>query len=423
MKIVHLSTFDSSVGAAIATYRLHKGLQRLGVESTMFVLDRRGNDPSVIAFHPPMELLARIWRRWQKLLIERDFCRYAAKRPTGCELFSDDRSEHGAAVLRQLPQGDIINLHWVARLIDYCSFFAQVPQHTPLVWRLADMNPLTGGCHYDDGCGKFTHQCGACPQLGSRNPADLAFQIWRRKYTALRQVAADRLHIVTTSRWMQAEVQRSALLCDRPVTIIPNGLDANDFRPYAKRFARQCLELPLNARIVLFTADNVTNQRKGLRFLIEALARLEDHTDLLLLTMGRGEFSIDLPVAQRHLGYIASDERRALVYSAADIFVTPALQEAFGQTVIEAMACGTPVVAFAVGGILDMVRPGITGLLASAGDVAALCAAIATLLNDAGLRAQMAQHCRRIVLEEYTIEVQARQYQALYQTILSHTQR
>src|SRR6185369_11072611 len=106
----------------------------------------------------------------------------------------------------------VINLHWVGGLLDHESFLANYPKNVPLVWRLADMGALTGGCHYDQGCGKFaTGGCGACPQLGSSNPKDLSFRVWSRKFLALRSVGSAGLHVVGTSRWVAGEAKRSSL--------------------------------------------------------------------------------------------------------------------------------------------------------------------------------------------------------------------
>jgi glycosyltransferase involved in cell wall biosynthesis len=422
MKVVHLSSHDQGAGAAIAAYRLHCGLRRLNVDSTMFVMQRRGNDPSVQALAIPMDPLARL-RRWLiRKRIQRDFARYWSTRPTGYEQFSDDRSEYGALPLRQLPPCDVINLHWVARFVDYQAFLAAIPRHIPLVWRLADMAAFTSGCHYDHGCGRFTEQCGACPQLGSNDPKDLSFQIWQRKQAALSQIAADRLHIVATSRWNAAEVQRSSLLGRYPVTIIPNGLNTDEFAPRDRQAARDVLGIPQEAAVALFVAGAVTNRRKGLPLLFEALANVIGIPNMLLVSMGAGTSTMNDVVPHLHLGYIGNDRLRSMVYSAADVFVIPSLQESFGQTVIEAIACGTPVVGFAVGGIPDMVRPGITGLLVSTENVLELRDAISAILQNPVLRAEMSQNCRRIAVAEYSFEIQSRSYIELYRSLIRSAQ-
>lgn len=418
LKVVHLSRSDSSGGAARAAHRLHSGLRRLGVDSSMLVEERKTDDPHVHRFRPPADLLNRVRRRVRRSAIAADSARYP-NRPPSLDWFSDDRTPYGGQVAAQIPACDVINLHWVAGFVDFEGFFPAVSRRgVPIVWRLADMNAFTGGCHYDDHSGKFTARCGACHQLGSTDPNDLSHQIWLRKYKALSPLPDDGLQLVGTSRWIAGEANRSSLMGRFPVTIIPNGLEVRDFAPRDRRFSRDFFDLPPEARIVLFAADSTSTVRKGLAELTEALQGMAGVDNLLLISVGGGDPRVT-GVPHRHLGRIKDDRVLSLAYSAADVYVIASLQESFGQTVTESMACGTPVVGFASGGIVDMVRPGLTGELAPTKDVPALRQAIKNLLNDPDLRARMAENCRRIVLEEYSLEVQARAYRSLYESIVT----
>jgi glycosyltransferase involved in cell wall biosynthesis len=145
---------------------------------------------------------------------------------------------------------------------------------------------------------------------------------------------------------------------------------------------------------------------------------MKDFPDLLLLSIGRGRPVVPDGLPHLHIEHVASDHRLSGLYSAADVFVIPSLQEAFGQTVLEAMACGTPVVGFDAGGIPEMVKPGETGLLASCGDVAGLREAVLALLADGEARARMGASCRDRVVREHGLEVQARRYADLYRSLL-----
>ena len=424
MRIVHLSTSDTSGGAARAAYRLHTGLRRLGEDSTMLVGKRAGQDPSVAAFIPFGDFVSRTRRKFRRKRIHREFARYQSTRPPGLDLFSDDRTEHAGDLVKRLPDCDLINLHWVAGFVDYEGFFRAVPKHVPLVWRLADMGPLTGGCHYDDGCGKFHARCGACPQLGSRDEDDLSRDVWRRKQAALSRArdGAGGLHLVGTSRWIAEQARASSLFRDFPITVIPNGLDTDDFAPRDRNYSRDLWGIPRDARVVLFAAESLENRRKGFAELLQALKGLGGVEKPYLVSVGGLKTQLDVPVPHRNLGKINHDRLLSTAYSAADVFVIPSLQESFGQTVTESMACGTPVVAFASGGIVDMVRPGVTGWLAPTGDTAALGAAIRTALlelSDHGRARALSDNCRRIAVAEYTMEVQARAYLRLYETLVA----
>lgn len=422
LRVVHLSTSDFSGGAARAAFRLHTGLRRLGVESSMLVEERKTDDPHVRRVSTPGDLVSRAKRKWRRAAIARDGARYP-NRPPSLDWFSDDRTPYADALVPQLPPCDAINLHWVAGFVDYEGFFpAAAKRGVPLVWRLADMNAFTGGCHYDDGSGKFTAACGACHQLGSTNPADLSHEIWQRKQRALAAVPDGALHLVGPSRWIAEQAKRSALMGRFESTVIPNGLDVTDFAPRDKPFSRDFFDLPPDAKIVLFAADSAATVRKGFAYLAEALQGMADVPGLLLVSVGGGDPRIT-GVPHRHLGRIRDDRVLSLAYSAADVYVIASLQESFGQTVTESMACGTPVVGFASGGIVDMVRPGITGELAPTRDVVAMREAVKCLLADGSKRAEMGANCRRIVLEEYSLDVQARRYEQLYRTLIQRRPR
>jgi glycosyltransferase involved in cell wall biosynthesis len=414
MRIVHLSTSDSGGGAFRAAFRLHTGLRRLGHDSKMLVMRKGSGDANVIAFRPRQDFVGRWQRKLRNRRIWRDYDKYRPTLPAGIEPFSDDRSEHAGEVVTQLPPCDVITLHWVGGFIDFRHFLIECPA-VPLVWRMADMGVFTGGCHYTQGCGKFTAHCGACPQLGSREEFDLSRHVWLRKRVAFG--AAERLHVVGTSGWIAGEAKRSSLLGKFPVSVIPNGLDIDEFAPRDKGFSRDLWNIPRDAKVVLFAAESVANVRKGFRHLTDALAGMADVKNLLLVSVGGGKCDLPATLPHRALGKVNNDRMLSTIYSAADVFVIPSLQESFGQTVIESLACGTPVVAFASGGIPDMVRPGVTGWLAPTGDTDALREAIAAALSDDDNRAAIGAKCRAVAMAEYSLDVQARAYAALYEQL------
>ena len=418
MNILHINTTDNKGGAAQAAYRLHTGLRRAGHSSSMFVARRHGNDPDTILFAPPKDWRSRARRILRRRKIERGIGQYADSRPDGYVHFSSDQSQYNAGLVNQIPNCDVINLHWITRFVDYQTFFSAVPMHRPVVWTLHDMNPFTGGCHYDQGCGRYTEGCGVCPQLGSDDLADLSHQIWERKQRIFDQFPTDRLHFVTPSKWLAEEVKRSPLIGRFPVTVIPNGLDTADFAPRDPALARDVLGVPRDARVIVFIAHNFSARRKGFALLTQALERLDNMSDLFLLSLGHYPSEAAALPAHLHLGYIEQDRLQSLVYSAADIIVIPSIQDNLPNTVLESIACGTPVVGFDVGGIPDMVRPGITGLLAPAQDSEALSAAIVELLYDPGRLAEMSANCRRVAEEEYTLERQTKAYVRLYKALV-----
>jgi len=384
----------------------------------MFVVQRSGEGQDVQTFVPPRDVRSRLVRTVRRNSLVRDMRRYKKSRPAGAEFFSDDRSQFGRAPLLQMPPCDILNLHWISEFLDYRSLFDWLPRRVPLVWTLHDMNAFTGGCHYDFGCEKHRNSCGACPQLGSTVEGDLSRQVWNRKRGAYGRISLKQMQLVTPSRWMAEEVGKSALLGRFPVAVIPNGLDVEVFEPRPRSFARDALGLPQKAKVLLFAAHTVSERRKGFSILSEALAGLKEDPNLFVLTVG-GYASVEqVGLRCRSLGYISNERLLSIVYSAADLCVVPTLQDNLPNIAIESLACGVPIVAFAVGGLPDIVREGKTGILVPPGDVRQLRIAMAELLRNTDQRMSMAGSCRRAALEEYSQEVQARRYFTLYETLL-----
>ncbi|MCS4114597.1 glycosyltransferase family 4 protein [Salinibacter ruber] len=414
MKVVHLTTWSTQGGAARAAYRLHQGLQREGVHSRVLAKIKDENDDTVIEWDRarslPTKAAVFFREHWKRFRLRR----YSETRPDGVDVFSQAWTAEGTAVAHALPDADVYHLHWINEFIDPKPFFKATD--APVVWTLHDMNPFTGGCHYNAQCRKFEEQCGACPQLGSDDTTDLSRTVWKRKLKAYQTaIQQDRLHVVSPSNWLAEEADSSALFGHASVDVIPHGLDIGTFCPRNTDGIRKALEIPKGHRIVLFVADYST-RRKGFDLLTSAL-KLEEAENVMLVSIGSDQPEMETEQPHLHLGRIESDTLLSVFYSLADLFVIPSRQEAFGQTALEAMACGTPVVGFEVGGIPDMVRPGETGWLAASESARALREAIEAALSDEAERERTGQRCREVVEEEYALGVQAKRYKYLYDRI------
>lgn len=423
MRIVHLSTFDSGNGAAIAAYRIHTSLIRLGHDSRMFVAHQRLKDPTVVEFQPSRDIVSRLRRRLRTVRIARSAAPYPRLRLPELEFFSDDRGPYGSDVIAQIPAADVVNVHAMFDFLDYRDFLGAVPRRVPVVRTLHDMSFFTGGCHIAGGCTRFTDRCGACPRLGSQAEEDLSREIWLRKRAAFGSVTPHGLHLVTPSRWLASEARRGSLTRDFPVTVIPFGVDTDIFRPRNRQAARELFSVPQHASVVCFVAQPIHRVNKGFAMLAEALDGLQSVPNVVLLSAGSGSPSVQPRVPHIHLGNVGDERLLSLVYSAADIVALPSMDDNLPLTALEALACGRPVVGFGVGGLLDIVRPGITGLLAPPQDVKALRAAIGDLLPQVTARHDMEHDmektCRSVALEEYSLDRQARRYVDLYEAILT----
>ena len=420
MKVVHLSTHDGGNGAAIAAYRIHTSLIRLGHDSTLFVAHRRLNDTTVVEFRPSRTLGSRLRRRLRTARIARSAAPYPRLRAPELEFFSDDRGPHGDDVIAQIPAADIINVHAMFDFLDYREFLEAAPRRAPVVRTLHDMSFFTGGCHIAGACTKFTDRCGACPRLSSASDHDLSREIWTRKHTAFASVPSSRLHLVTPSRWLAEEAQRSSLTRNFPVTVIPFGVDTEIFRPRDRRAARDLFSIPQEANVVLFVAQPIHRVNKGFAMLAEALEGLDATPNLLLVSAGSGQPPVQPRVSYLPLGTVGDERLLSLVYTAADVVVLPSMNDNLPLTALEALACGRPVVAFGVGGLLDIVRPDV-GILVPPQDVKGLGEAIERLLGDVDGRPARERACRSLAATHYSLERQARRYVELYETILSRT--
>lgn len=384
----------------------------------MYVLDKYTNDLWVTQFQSSPGRIDWIARNARRLRLNLSHRRYAKTSPSDRTFFSEDRTPFYKDACLQIPQAEIINLHWVAGFLDLGAFFRWLPAGMPIVWTLHDMGIFTGGCSHDMGCGKFTERCGACPQLGSSNEYDLTRDVWCRKQKYYSRLDTRRLHIVTPSKWLGEEVKRSPLLSRFPHSVIPYGLDLEVFKARDRRFSREVLGVPQESKVVLFVSNGLHTHLKGFRHLIGALDGMDPSSGIFLLCIGFGSAPTLERFPHTHITSMNDDRSLSMVYSAADVFVLPSLADNLPNTMLEALACGTPIVGFTTGGIPDGVRPGVTGLLAKNGDSAELRSAILEILNDDAKRAEMSANCRRIALAEYDLSVQASRYVELYTEML-----
>lgn len=412
-------------GAGGAALDLHRALRGHGVDSRLWSADSPAGGETTSAAGaatlPPFPATSwrdRARRRLAKL-------RQSWQRP--CELFSPSARLGATPFPAATLDGELLHLHWVSRLIDHSTFFATLPANRPIVWTLHDVNPVTGGCHYPGGCRAFESSCGHCLLLRRGGPGDVSARSFAEKRLALAGVL-DRLHVVAPSRWMAQLVGRSALL-GRTASIqrIGYAVDTEVFSPSCRLAARRALGLPDGQVVLAFGADTFDsrNRRKGLAELVESVRRLRTRTPVAALLFGEGaiprELSDRLPV--RALGFVAERSRLAAAYAAADLFVLPSLEDNLPLTGLEALACGTPVAAFAAGGIPDYVRHDTTGLLAPVGDCAALAAALDKLIDRPEVRRELGAAGRRLVLDEYSPARVAAEHQELYLTALDRCRR
>jgi len=409
LKIVHINVADEARGAAQAAFRLHEAQIALGHSSRMLV-GYRFKEQAGIEMIPPRRT------RWQKR-VHRLVNRFEER--TGLQyLWQPWREQFLRHPFTQ--EADVINLHNTHGGYFSHRILPALTRQVPVVWTLHDLWGMTGHCGspYMNDCERWKHGCGKCPSL-SDHPAvavDTTALLWRIKDRLYR-----RSHVVLTtpSEWMAEMVRQSPLLQRFEVRCIPHGLDTSVFKPMPRKAAREALGLPAGAKVVLFAAFDLFQQRKGGVYLFDALQRLaqEGRKDFLLATVGSEKADLKGRYGFPHvnLGLIRDERRLAECFSAADLYAGPSLAETFGLVYMESMACGTPVVAFACTAVGEVVRHERTGYLARDRDVEDLARGIRMLLDDDARREALGRAGRELVEREYTLELQARRYLDLYQ--------
>lgn len=418
MHITHLNTFLSG-GAAIAARRLHDSLIKYGIDSKFYYLRGESPNNSYINLQEKRKyrLLLKVFYKIKQRLYKQKLNYYLEGRPEGYELFSYAQLFYQTSFSMLEANPNILHLHWVSDLIDYSSFFVSIPKSLPIVWTLHDMNPFTGGCHYAQECDRYKTRCCYCPQINNNSNVDLSAKSFSIKEKYLKN---KNLHIVADSYWLENEAKASVIFSGaKSFQTIHYGLDTNIFKPTAKRHCKSLLGIDPEKTVITFGAEDIKTKRKGVHELLKALASISEGENLVFLSFGRGNLNIEIPhLTFKHFGFVESSNLLSTIYSASDLFIIPSLYEAFGQTALEAMACGTPIVGFDTGGIPDMVHPGKTGLLAKPQDSKDLAKQIQWMINHPDERRQMGMNARQFVEQEYTLEIQAEKYIDLYKKIL-----
>jgi glycosyltransferase involved in cell wall biosynthesis len=417
MKILHLSTHDTNGGAARAAYRLHEGLQNISLDSQMLVQEKSSSDKTVIA--PKIRLFQGIAKT--KLTFESLPLKLYRNRSqeTFFSQWLPDRVVPQVAKIHP----DIINLHWISGAFMQIESIAKLKQ--PLVWTLHDMWVFTGGCHFAKDCQLYTQSCGNCPQLNSSMERDLSRWIHNRKTKAWQSlINSNNLTLIAPSNWIAECAKSSSLFKNSRVEVIPHGLNTQKYRPIKQTIAREILNLPQDKKLILFGAIKATSDRKkGFHLLQPALQQLsqsgpKDNTEVVIFGASQPENPPELGFKTHYLGHLFDDTSLAAVYSAADVMLVPSLQESFGQTASESLACGTSVVAFNATGLKDIVSHQECGYLAQPYDVDDFAKGIAWVLENPQRQEKLSFYAREKAEREFTIELQSKRYSKLYESAI-----
>lgn len=383
MKVVHVNTSDIRGGAAIAAHRLHRELLKEGIDSKMLVM-KKDSDEKEIFIARDNNMDKHIFSKFRVLLKKLMLAKYKKKKDI---IFSPAKFGIDITKNRVIKEADVIHLHWVVGgFLSLSSLEKLFSLEKKIVWTLHDMWTFTGGCHYSSSCKKYQKLCGGCPILNSNKENDMSKDIIEKKKKIF---AKTNINVIACSNWLKDCARKSILLENQEITVIPNILDQNIFKSINNTTAKNILDLDENKKYILFGAINSTeDERKGWKYLKESLniltknKSLDKEVKLLVFGSSYSENIESLPFDVTFLGRLYDEYTLSLVYNAADVFVGPSLEEAFGQTFNESIFCGTPAISFANTGTEDIIDHKANGYLAKYKDSEDLANGIIWTLNN-----------------------------------------
>ena len=396
-------------GAAVACGRAYEGMRRAAAYRVMWLAADGADGSGTVS--------ANAWPSLRCLVAERMVRRFSRLRRIASAVRLAANEECVLRAIRGQPELRLVNIHNIHERMSF-SLLEKLPKHTPLVWTLHDMWPLTGFCSYSYGCEKYLDGCrGDCPEQ-SRAVVDQERE-WQRRHSFYCR-NKERLAFVAPSEWL-TKCARRRLGDDIRVECIPYSLDLEVFRPVLDRMTcRRVLGLP-DMPIVLAGAQLPGEKRKGMAMLIDSVARLRQRVGNSFGVVLFGNYREDrkLPPDWILLGTVKDEALLNLYYNSADVFVMPSMADNFPNTLLEATAAGTPSVTFDVGGCPEIIRDNLNGFVTGCGDVEGLVSGMERILTaDPGSAAELRANCRRIAEEEYALGIQAGRYQELFSELM-----
>lgn len=402
MRVLIVNTSSHQGGAAIAANRLMHALCNEGVDAQMLTRSRK-----FPAFY------------WERFVI------WAHNHFSRKNLFAVSIANSGEDITKTVAfrQADIIHLHWTSQgFLSLKGLQKIFNSGKPVVITMHDMWYCTGICHHAYTCNAYETECKNCRFLRIPSDHDLANRVFRTKYNIIRNA---RVNVVAVSTWLADKVRRSALLNAKPTTVIPNTISLSQFTMSDKAESRKALGLP-DRNILVFGAAKLDDSIKGFGLLVDALKHMietnENCKDELHLALfgniksDKDRFLAQIPIPYTYFGIIDASKLQSL-YSASDVAVSSSYYETFGQTLIEAQACGCMPVSWGNSGQVDIINHKYNGYLADYLSVDSLADGIRWALTE-GKETITREELRADVVSRFSEEIVAKEYINLYKQLL-----
>jgi glycosyltransferase involved in cell wall biosynthesis len=379
MKSVVQFHFKSSTAGDFCK-RLHDEFLKTGLKSTIISLSSEvPNRPERFGLGKKEKLVGTIEYKLNEYLTRKAIKEHG--------LFTYPILGVNVSKLPQVQAADAIYIHWIHHgFMNLLNIEQLAKLGKPVIIVLHDMWYMSGGCHYSFDCTGYTRQCQNCPVFSGAPQRSLATQGYAKKQKLYQKYK--NIYFVSPSSWMHACAGRSSLLQDKPLYHIPNVLNREVFKPFGKKIAKEILNIEADEKMILFGAVSVDSPYKGWPYLAASLQHLhqnEASSKISVVVFGNGNEKVigeAIPFPTRFMGRVNDEYSLALLYNAADIFLAPSLADNLPYTIFEALACGTPVVAFNTGGIPDLIQHQINGYLAEPKNAADLAQGIQYCLNE-----------------------------------------
>lgn len=410
MKILHLVSQDYG-GAGRAALRLHQALLDKKIDS-MILVQQKTTD-KVAVYRLAKTNFQKIIEKIRPALSIFFLLPYPKRHK---DIFSPNPPSNSLLIKTISSMNpDIIHLHWINSGFFNIADLAKLK--IPILWTLHDGNTYTGGCHVvPNGCDKFKTHCQKCPMLASNFKYDLSYFVFRKKSKIYPKL---NLTINALSKWIENCAKESALLKDKKIINLPNPIDTKIYQPIDKVIAKKILDLNPSKKIIAFGAINALDiARKGYSELKKALTLLKNKKNIQLVIFGASQGEPIEGIDTLYLGHLNDDISLKIAYSAADAFITPSLAENLSNVIMESLACGTPVVAFDIGGNSDMIEHKINGYLAK--DYKDLAVGIEWILGlDEMVHRTLCNNSRKKVTQNFNCDIVSLQYIQTYKEILN----